>query len=313
MDNPFSPTTTGGRAGQSVYTELTDKQTNQTASGSASRAAKYEKEEQTRVDNYVVVLEALDKDALSKVNIINNKKQEILNIISNANSKRTPFQDTYVSSESSAQSNSTASKVVYTAGITTFTYDPQTRFISVGQSEIVYKIGVRGPVYPDILAAWYYPKLESLTVDTPFYREGETYIKVTSNNLGIGVTAYEFGDTAGATGSIGLVTTSNSPLGTYYYFSDIDSITPGASKKISDLVSDIETLRTEVSNYLSGISTTTGTNNGTNEIRSLKSNAQVDLWFEKKGQTAVSFIDYSAGLSSLEDSDNSKIIQDYNS
>lgn len=306
MTNIFSQSTTGGRAGQFVYDDLDKSQGRQTASISASRSLKYEEQKRKRVDNYVIVLQALDQEVLSKVDIINNKKQEILTIIDNAQSNRKEFKDNYVSNVTSAQSDSIATKIAYTAGISTFTYDCQFITRSNETQEKVCKNGLSAPVYPDILAAWYYPNLETLKSNVDFYRDGETYIKVTNNTLGVGVTAYEFGDEGGVTGTVGIVTSSSS-LGTYYFFSNIDAIVPGASQKISTLVNEIETLRGEVSDLLSG-------ENGTNQIRSLKTRAQVDLWYEKKGQTQkqTSSIDYSGAINSLQSNENFTVIQNYN-
>lgn len=306
MTDVFSQTTTGGRAGQFVFNDLNKSQGRQNASISASRSARYEEQKRERVDNYVIVLQALDQEVLNKVDAINNKKQEILTIINNAQSNRKEFKDNYVSNVTSAQSDPVATKIAHTAGISTFTYDCQ--FILRGDEsrERVCKNGLSAPVYPDILAAWYYPNLETLKSNVDFYRDGETYIRVTDNTLGIGVTAHEFGDAGGVTGTVGIIT-SSSPLGIYYFFSNIDAIVPNASQKISTLVDEIETLRGEVTDFLSG-------ENGTNQIRSLKTRAHVDLWYEKKGQTQkqTSSIDYSGAINSLQSNENFDVIQNYN-
>lgn len=301
MANPFSPTTTGGIAGQIVYQELEKNQKRQTDSIAGSRAAKYEAEDQTRVNNYVVVLRALDQDALDKISTINSKKQQIITIINNAVAARTTSDD-YLSTKSAALADATASKVVFTVGISTFEYDCTT---TPGDPPIQEcQVGVRGPVYPDILTAWYYPNVENLDASAIFYKGGETYTKVTSSNLGIGVTAYIVGVANTTTAPTGLVSESAS-LGTYYYFNNIDGVIAGAAASISTLVSEIETLRGEVTTYLTGIST------GTNKVRALKSAAQVDLWFEKKGQETTNLPDYQGGKSTMED--NTSIIQNYNS
>lgn len=312
MANPFSPTTTGGVAGQFVYTEIDTSGKKEVASLAESRSAKYEAEDQERVNNYTTVLEALDQDALVKIQTINNKKQEIVTIINNVyNTSGGPLV-----SDIGSVNDSTAAKVVYMAGISTFTYD------CVGDDPPVCQVGVSGQVFPDILSAWHYPNVESLNITPEFYRQGETDIVVTNANLGIGVTAYEFGDAAGITGTIGLVTTSNSSLGSYYFYSNLSLVNPGAATSITNIVNEIEVLRNQVRNFLTGIATdpivtgypiVTGVTTATNKIRSLKSISQVNLWFEKKGQQIPTPTDYPGGLMSLENQNNASIIQNYNS
>jgi predicted DNA-binding ribbon-helix-helix protein len=292
--NPFSPTTTGGAAGQFVFNDIVEDQEAQSTSIALSRAEKYEAEDQERVDNYVVVLEALDQEALNKVNSINGKKQEILTIITNAYNTSAKGSGTF-QDEATAQGDTTAAKVVDAAGITTFTY-------ACSGSPVVCDIGAKAPMYADTLAAWYYPNVESLNASVTFYRQGESYTAIGATNLGIGVTAYEFGDADGVTPDVSGIVTTSSSLGDYYYFTDIDSIIAGSATSITNLITEIETLRTEVSDFLSGIST------GTNKVRKLKSNAQVDLWYEKKGQLSDT-TDYVGGLNTM--NTNKDIIQDY--
>ena len=308
MADIFSKTTSGGRAGQFVYNDLNKSQEKQIVAFSESRVAKYEEQKRERVDNYVIVLQALDQECLKKVNIINSKKREILAIIDTARNEK-EFTNKYINNISNAQSDEIASKISYTAGISTFTYNCRTTRDIVGEIEFIRTVcntGTRAPVYPDILAAWYYPNLETLKANVDFYKDGETYIRMANNTLGVGVTAHEFGDAGGVTGTTGIVT-SSSPLGSYYFFSNINAIVPGASQKISTLVNEIETLRGEVNELLFG-------EDGTNQIRSLKTMAQVDLWYEKKSQTQpqTSSINYSGASNSLQSNQNFDIIQNYN-
>lgn len=310
MANPFSPTTSGGRAGQNVYNDVSNLEKRRTASQTASRAEKFEEQKRKKIDDYVVVLKALDQEALKKVSQINDRKRKILTIINNSRSK-VSTRNAYIRDIATAQSNPVASKIV-DVGFTTFRYDCQTitQILSGGSAleTTVCNVGVSAPVYPDILVAWQYPNVESLAVDGEFYKQDESYVLVTNDNLGVGATVRTFGEESGATGSIGvgLKTTFSSPLGTYYYFNNIDAITPGASSQISTLVNEIESLRGELNTFLVGIGS------GVNEIRSLKSKTQVDLWFDKKGQTTTTLPSYSGTVSSLENSQNSTIIQNYN-
>lgn len=298
MANPFSPTTTGGVSGEFIYGDLTDKQSAQTRAIALSRAAKYEAEDQQRVDNYVVALRALDQNALTKLQTINGKKQQIVTIIDNVYNNRGA---NLLDSDPGSIGDTTGTKVVYVAGLSTFTYD------CVGDDPPICEVGVRGEIFPDILTAWNYPNVESLNVSSDFYRQGEGYVNITGANLGIGVTAYEYGDAAGSTGFIGLVTTANSSLGYYYFFPNLSSVDAGSATSITNIVTEIETLRTEIDSFLSDIET------GTNNLRVLKSNAQIDLWFEKKGQQSSVLPSYQDGIETIEDSTNANIIQNYNS
>jgi hypothetical protein len=311
MANPYSSTTSGGSAGQSVYNDVSSIERRRIVSQVSSDDAAIEEQQRKKINDYIVVLKALDQEALRLLDEINDRKISILTIINNARSK-VSTRNAYVRSIETAQSNPVASKIV-DVGFSTFRYDCQTitQILNVGTAiqTTVCNVGVRAPVYPDILVAWQYPNIESLVVDVDFYKQDEGYVSVTNQNLGIGVTILTFGEESGVTGSIGLKTTFSSPLGTYYYFTNIDSITPGASSEISALVNEIESLRGELNTFLVGIGS------GVNEIRALKSKTQVDLWFDKKGQqTQQTTIlpSYSGTISSLENDRNSSIIQNYN-
>lgn len=321
MSNPFLPTTTGGRAGEFAYNDLLrerdyDAETIAGLNGVIppgnpdapyKTTYDYEAEFQEKVDNYIVTLEATDQYALGLLNIINNKKQEIVGIMSdvfdsiNNIGAGYPTGDEILISDPALVNDSDAEKVVYMAGISTFIYpDGCLPAGTVGVNSCL--LGVRGEIYPDIIAAWHYPKVENLDTDTDFYREGESYVKVTNSNLGIGVTAYEFGDAAGSTGTIGLVN-SGSRLGYYYFWADLDAVNSGAASSITSLVTDIESLRTEINDYFVGVTT------GTNKIRAFKGLYQLDLWYEKKGQRSSTIYDYQGALNTLEG--NSQTIQDY--
>lgn len=299
MTNPFSPTTTGGSAGQFVYNDIDGRKNAQTRATALSRFEKYEQEDQQKVDNYVVVMEALDQTAIDKINIINSKKQQILTIINNAISgiggnPEFAFTGTFLD-QAAAESDTTAAKILFSAGITTFAY-------ACAGLPPVCSLGAKAAMYPDTLIAWHYPNVENLNPNVTFYRQGESYTTVVGN-LGIGITAYEVGDADGVTPDVSGIVTSTSSLGDYYFFSDIDSIISGSSADIFNLITDIEELRSEVSDYLGDNSI------GTNKIRYLKSDAQINLWFEKKGQQVVPVRDFVGGLNAM--TENSVTIQDY--
>lgn len=332
MPNQFIPNTTGGRAGQFTYNDLTQSDQYQGVSvagtsnvippGNPSApyktSADYEAEDQQKVDNYVIPIKATDEYALSRLTILNNKKQEIVDIMTttfasiNSIGVDYPTGAEILVSDTASVSDSTAEKVTYMAGISTFIY-PDGCVPTAATSPACTPafdcclVGVRGEVYPDIIGVWQYPNVESLSTGDAFWKEGESYVKLTSSNLGIGVTGYEFGNVAGNTDFIGLVTTSNSSLGYYYFWPDLSAVNAGAATSISNLVSDIESLRTEINDYYVGVDT------GTNKLRSLKSLNQLNLWYEKKGQSEQSgeIYNYQSGIEMLDG--NVQTIQDYNS
>jgi len=329
MPNPFLPTTTGGRAGDFAYNDLLrnkeyDEETLVGINGVIppgnpdapyKSTYDYEAEFEEKVDNYVVTLEATDQYALSILAVINNKKQEIVSIMSDVFDSINnigldyPTGAEILVSDTASVSDADAEKVTYMAGISTFIYPDGCVSTAATDPACVPAfncclVGVRGEVYSDIIAAWHYPKVENLDTSTDFYREGESYIKVTGSNLGIGATAYEFGDAGGSTGTVGIVT-SGSSLGYYYFWPDLNAVNSGAASSISSLISDIETLRTEINDYYVGVTT------GTNKIRAFKSLYQLDLWYEKKGQRTNTIYDYQGAITTLEG--NSETIQNYDS
>lgn len=328
FSNPFKPTTVGGRAARTLYKDIHDDNEFQGVAGSSGvispgnasapqkTSADYEAEDREETTNYIIALSATDSHALGKLTILNRKKQEIVDIMStvftsiNNTGVNYPSVNERLVSSTGSVSDSTGEKVTYMAGISTFIYPDGCVSTAATDPECISGsdcclVGVRAEIYPDIIAAWHYPNVESLSVGEAFYKEGESYVKVTSSNLGIGVSAYEFGDAAGNTGYLNLVT-SGSSLGYYYFFSNLSSVNSGAATSITNLVSDIESLRTEINNLY------TDSTNGTNKMRALKSRSNVNLWFEKKGQAGNNQItNFQDGLDGL--NQNRQIIQDYNS
>jgi hypothetical protein len=325
MTNPFIPNTVGGRAGDFAYEDITrEKQREEeslsnipTAPGNPNApfktSADYEAEDREKVENYTTVIVPLDNEALSKLEIVNQKKQEIADIMTEAFAEvdtLSPY-PTAISGKQlialpDSVSDSDAEKVSYMAGISTFLYPsacnpdpPSDTGCDVGIDCCL--IGVSAPIYSDIVGAWHYPNLESESAGKPFYSVGEKYIRVTDSNVGIGVTAYEFGNVEGATEFVGIVTTQGDLLGSYYFWPDIDVVRPGSASLITSLVNDIETLRTEINDIFVG-------EDGSNIIRKDKTFHQINLWYEKKGQLG-SGINYQRSLNSLENNQNN--IQEY--
>lgn len=325
MTNPFISNTVGGRAGDFVYEDIArEKQREEesisnlpTAPGNPDApfktSADYEAEDREKVENYTTVVVALDKEALGKLEIVNQKKQEIADIMSEAFAEvntlspyPTAISGKQLISLPGSVNDSDAEKISYMAGIGTFLYPSACNSDPPGDTGCDVDIdcclvGVSVPIYSDIVGAWHYPNLESESAGGPFYRENEKYIRVTNSNVGIGVTAYEFGNVGGTTKFVGIVTTQGDLLGSYYFWPDIDVVRPGSASSITSLVNDIETLRTEINDIFVG-------EDGSNIIRKDKTFQQINLWYEKKGQLG-SGINYQQSLDSLEN--NQDIVQEY--
>ena len=309
--NPFSPTTVGGRAGKAVYDELYEKEKRRDESRAKSNAAKYEANAKQKYDNNLIIIKALDEQVFPRLRIINDKKMEIASIMDDVfNSERGDA--SLINNVGIVTTDPLGSKISYIAGASTFEYDcvteeKQTGYFKGGAifgSVTNCKKGVRTEIFPDVFAALSFPNVESMNINVNSYRQGQEYVSVGNTNLGIGQVAGLYGDDGGVTDFVGIVTTANKSYGYYYYFPNLSAVSSSANDTISRLVNEIETLRTEINDYI------TNTTSGTNAIRKMKSDAQLKLWYEKKGQDADA-VSYKANLASLENSETTTIIQNY--
>lgn len=343
MANPFEDKqdTTGGKAGFGAFNELTsekayDDETLKENPGSplpfpvenppqqyvdAVRQIKrpdYEGIQLQKFKDIKKTCEAMD-DIFEReyIDPINAKKQEIVGIMSAAFNAIPPNSVDPDPNRRLILPTDTAPNtgIVYQAGIGSVSYavspDP-------GGGPDVEIFGAKGQIFPDVLAAYHYPNLSNGSHgETDLPLANGTYISVSSNGiggsgeyknskLGIGESVYHSGDTDYA-GAVGLVT-SLSPLGNYYFFSDINVVRPGSSSAISDLIDQINDLR---SNLRVRIGPPQADNSsGINTLRSTKLQDELAVWYDEAGNRTENIFDFQGGIDSLVG--NATSISEYN-
>ena len=358
MANPYSgdTTTTGARAGNATYNNLSSEITDETnaiadvpglvgggviskISDTANKSGgtkvqedfvpppsaavpNYQNIQQTKFDDIKTVTVAID-DHLERtyVDVINAKKAEIGVLSSaifaqiNQTGSNYPVANKRLVSTTGAASGDTAENAVYMAGISTFSYpsgcnsDPTT----CNTLTNCCLTGVRGTIYPDILAAEHYPNLSNKTHASgtlPAADEDKTFTRVSrstpgqgnyvSNTLGIGQKLYASND-ANYRGAVGVVTNQSS-LGTYYFFDDASNVDSSRAAQITTLMGEITTLRSELQSKITS---------NANEIREQKHQEELDTWYMDEGYRTDPVKDYASGINALKDSELSVIIKDY--
>ena len=346
MANPFenNQNTTGGKAGFAAFKELqTDKayddetlKPNPGAPLPAPAGAvpeflearnnvtppDYEGIQLQKFRDFKKTSEAMD-DILEReyIDQINAKKQEIVdkmtaafNVIDGAVNPATNVR--LITSTGSAPDT----EVVYQAGLETFVYAT-----AAGPTDI---LGVRGEIYPDILAAYHYPNLSDGNhgdsdlplSDGQFTRASRTTTRsaeYSSNTLGIGQTVYHSGDNDYA-GAVGVVT-SQSSLGYFYFFggtedsngigANINNASSGAQSQVSGLIDDIDTLRTNLRARIGPPQV--GNSAGINTMRASKFQDELNVWYDEAGNRTRNIIDFQGGMDALVG--NATSISQYNS
>ena len=278
--------------------------------------------------------EAMD-DTLERefIDLINQKKQEIVTIMATAFSEipdsDPPSNKQLIVSPGAAPDT----EIVYpplavsgNAGIGTFVYavspDP-------GGGPDVGIIGVRGEIFPDILAAYHYPNLsEGNHGDTDLPLANGEFIRVSrtgtatgsgeysTNNLGIGVTVYHSGDND-YSGAVGVVT-SISRLGYFYFFGgtedsngvgdNINNLTSGAQSSVSTLITEIKTLRTNLRVRIGPPHV--GNSAGINTLRESKHREELEVWFDDAGNRTDNIFDFQGGMDALDENATSIALYD---
>ena len=355
MPNPFSgdTTTTGARAGNAAYSNLSTEVTDETNAIAAipglvgggvitkiadtagesggtkvvedfvpppsAAVPDYQNIQQTKFDNIKKVTVAVD-DHLERtyVDVINAKKAEIVVLSGQLYSAATatyPAVNERLVTTTGAASGDDAYAAVNPTGISTFVYpsgcdpDPSTCTPNVD----CCLIGVKGTIYPDILAAAHYPNLSNGThtsgvipaaeVDRTFIRVSRTTTgsgNYATNTLGIGQTLYASND-ANYRGAESVVT-SQTALGTYYFFDDASNVNAGLASSITSIMGEITTLRNTLQSKITA---------NANEIRDQKHQEELNTWFMDAGYRTDPVKDYASGVTALEDSELSGIIKDY--
>tara|TARA_B100000085_G_scaffold241029_1_gene231684 strand:+ start:977 stop:2059 length:1083 start_codon:yes stop_codon:yes gene_type:complete len=358
MSNPFSgdTTTTGARAGNAAYNNLSSEATDETdaiaaipgsigggliskisETAGASGGTKVEEDfvpppsaappdhqniQQTKFDNIKTVTVAIDNHLeRTYVDVINAKKAEIVVLSGeifaqiNQTGANYPAANERLVTTTGAASGDPAEDVVNAAGISTFTYpngcdsDPST----CNSLTNCCLVGTKGTIYPDILAASHFPNLSNGTHTSGIVPAGEsdrTFTRVSrnspgqgnyaSNTLGIGQTLYASND-ANYRGAESVVT-SQSTLGTYYFFSNASNVDSTRASQINTLMNEITALRNELQSKITS---------DANQIREQKHQEELNTWFMDAGYRTDPVKDYASGVSAMEDPELSAIVKEY--
>ena len=345
MTNPFQDKqdTTGGKAGFGAFKELqTDKayddetlKPNPGAPLPAPAGAvpeflearnnvtppDYEGIQLQKFRDFKKTSEAMD-DILEReyIDQINAKKQQIVTIMTTAKNAIPTVNPATNVRLITTTGSAPDTGVVYQAGLETFVYAT-----AAGPTDI---LGVRGQVFPDILAAYHYPNLSDGNhgdsdlplSDGQFTRASRTTTRsaeYSTNTLGIGQTVYHSGDNDYA-GAVGVVT-SQSSLGYFYFFggtedsngigANINNVSSGAQSQISGLIDDIDALRTNLRIRIGPPQV--GNSAGINTMRASKFQDELNVWYDEAGNRTKNIADYQGGMDALVG--NATSISQYNS
>ncbi len=337
MANPFQDKqdTTGGKAGFAAFNELTsdkayDDETlknnpgaplpipvenppEEFVDGRQVERPDYEGQQLQKFKDIKKTCEAMD-DILEReyIDLINAKKQQIVGIMTEAfdaiPTSNPPADKQLILPGDTAPTTG----IVYQAGISSVSYATNTT--TTPATEI---FGLTGQIFPDILAAFHYPVLSNGSHgETDLPLANGTYIRVSrtitgsgeysASNLGIGQTIYHSGDNDYA-GAVGVVT-SQTPLGNYYFFSDIDVVRPGSATSITALTSEINDRRASLRARI-GLPHVNNPS-GINTLRSTKLRDELAVWYDEAGNRTKNIQDYQAGLNALVG--NATSISEYN-
>ena len=347
MANPFenNQNTTGGKAGFAAFKELqTDKAYDDETlkpnpgaplpapAGSVPEFLEarnnvtppdYEGIQLQKFKDFKKTSEAMD-DILEReyIDQINAKKQQIVTIMTTAKNAIPTVNPATNVRLITTTGSAPDTGVVYQAGLETFVYAT-----AAGPTDI---LGVRGQVFPDILAAYHYPNLSDGNhgdsdlplSDGQFTKASRTTpgpsgSEYSVSTLGIGQTVYHSGDNDYA-GAVGVVT-SQSSLGYFYFFggtedsngigANINNASSGAQSQISGLIDDIDALRTNLRIRIGPPQV--GNSAGINTMRASKFQDELNVWYDEAGNRTKNIADYQGGMDALVG--NATSISQYNS
>lgn len=173
-----------------------------------------------------------------------------------------------------------------------------------------------GQVRKDMYGAFNYPKIESLDTSAAWYRDEERDNQITADgfdgytvdgNLGIGITGVNIhSDGTNNTKDPNELTTSTT-YGAWYFLKGVpvpegDPPNPAYPTNIVAKRDAIIAKRNELNTYLNGT-------DGTQYLRTLRHQEQVNLWYETKGHRDTNLFNYQDALDTAENS--AGIIRDY--
>lgn len=223
------------------------------------------------------------------------------------------------------------SRVSYMSGITTFTYPPSCtvpnswlnystiqaeldidgNVITPGRLDCISNVncclvGIKAPIYPDIMVSWKYPALENEDYESQIWRDGEKFVMLKNTNVGVGKTAYTHGDVGGFTSFSNLMIDNTNPIGYFYFWEDLNAHNSSAYSTVSTKISEIELIREELHEFLSD------ENTGSNNLRDIRHKYLLDLRYGLQTRHATSrTFNTNSATATLEDSEKNSIIQAY--
>ena len=244
------------------------------------------------------------------IDIINLKKTQIVTIMTEALGAIPAINPLTTQQLIAAPGSAPTTGVVYQAGISTFVYASNTT--TTPATPIV---GVKGQIFPDMLAAFHYPALSNGDhgeTDLPlangvFNKVSRTITgsgEYSASNLGIGQTIYHSGDNDYA-GAVGVVT-SQTPLGNFYFFSgtetnnigaNIDVVRAGSSTSISNMITEINDLRNSLRVRIGPPQVDNAA--GINTLRSSKLQDELAVWYDVAGNRTTNISDFQGGIDAL--------------
>ncbi len=241
---------------------------------------------------------------------INAKKQQIVTIMTEALGAIPAINPLTTQQLIAAPGSAPTTGVVYQVGISTFVYASNTTTTPATQI-----VGVKGQIFPDILAAFHYPALSNGDhgeTDLPlsngvFTRVSRTITgsgEYSGSNLGIGQTVYHSGDNDYADATS--VVTSQTPLGNFYFFggtetnnigANIDVVRAGSSTSISNIITEINDLRSSLRVRIGPPQV--NNNAGINTLRSSKLQDELAVWYDVAGNRTTNISDFQGGIDAL--------------
>lgn len=202
---------------------------------------------------YQIPPAALDKIILQKIDLINNKKQQIVTLLSdNFNSRTCAIGNTVTD---------IVSNIVVVGSAKTFSYD----------CAPICSIGISAIVTQDVLYAWNYPGLENYNDDIEIPQENGVRTQVTLSNLGIGKTSLFYND---QNDPLGIMSTSTF-IGYYYPITGIGASCTDIINQVTTLENEIISIRSDINELLPSI----------NILKDRKTEEQLTAFYENKSVT----------------------------
>ena len=287
----------------------------------------YEGQQRTRSSDLKKTSEALDYIFETEyIDEINRKKSEIVTIIGDAFANINVVGVNYpqtnerlISTTSDCSDDpvlESGKKVVFdsveTAGLTTFIYPTSGTSTPTDTPPCTVNvncqlIGVKGKIYPDVLAAYHFPVLSNGThgpIDLPEANGTFTVVSkdktgsgdYSENTLGIGVTLRLFNDNVYQS-----VTQSETALGDYYFFAnngaDANNALAGAATSIQTLVNQIDDIRDNLKARIG--KPEINNDSGVNDLRGQKHREELNTWYIDAGERTSSFSNFQGGMDAL--------------